>query len=298
MSRIGILKFLFSHPLTKRHKLKTLTRFFRWQIGSRLVPGAVATPFVNDIRMLAEPGMTGATGNTYAGLHEFEDMCFLLHMLRHEDLFVDIGANIGSYTLLASGAVGAQSIAIEPIPRTFRYLTDNINLNNLQPKVTALNIGLGGENCLLRFTSELDTINHVVSDSDACHESIEIQVKTLDEILSGALPKMIKIDVEGFEEHVIQGGHMTLSNQSLQAVLVELNGAGARYCSNESEIHAKMIGYGFEPYRYSPFERKLISLEGRRLYNGNTLYLRTIHKIEERLSASPRFDIRNVETSV
>lgn len=57
--------------------------------------------------------MTGATGNIYVGLHEFEDMAFLLHVLRRTDLFVDVGANIGSYTILAGGAAGAKLLLNE-----------------------------------------------------------------------------------------------------------------------------------------------------------------------------------------
>ena len=45
---------------------------------------------------MARKGMTGASGNIYFGLHEFEEMGFLLHFLREEDLFIDIGAYIGS----------------------------------------------------------------------------------------------------------------------------------------------------------------------------------------------------------
>lgn len=47
--------------------------------------------------------MTGATGNWYCGLQEYEDMSFVLHALRPGDLFVDVGANIGSYSILAAG---------------------------------------------------------------------------------------------------------------------------------------------------------------------------------------------------
>jgi thymidylate synthase len=65
--------------------------------------------------------MTGATGNIYAGLHEFEDMAFLLHLLRSEDMFADVGSNIGSYTILASGVVGAKSVAFEPVPSTYHF---------------------------------------------------------------------------------------------------------------------------------------------------------------------------------
>src|SRR5262245_48181443 len=99
------LNFVLRHPLSRGRKFANLKRLFAWQIGSRLVPGPVAINFVNATKLLVRPGMTGATGNIYVGLHEFPEMSFVLHFLRPSDLFVDIGANIGSYTVLAAGAV-------------------------------------------------------------------------------------------------------------------------------------------------------------------------------------------------
>lgn len=47
--------------------------------------------------------MRGATGNVYVGLHEFESMGFVLHVLRSSSAFIDVGANVGAYTVLAAG---------------------------------------------------------------------------------------------------------------------------------------------------------------------------------------------------
>ena len=91
----------------------------RWQVGSRLLPLGSTLPYVGDTRLFVTRGMTGATGNWYCGLHEVDEMGFVLHALRPGDLFVDVGANIGSYTVLAAGAVGADAIAVEPVPTTF-----------------------------------------------------------------------------------------------------------------------------------------------------------------------------------
>ena len=67
-------------------------------------------------------GETGLTGNLYAGLHEFADMAFVMHALRPTDLFVDIGANAGSYTILACAVAKARGCAFEPLPSTYRRL--------------------------------------------------------------------------------------------------------------------------------------------------------------------------------
>ena len=53
--------------------------------------------------------------NIYRGLFEYEDMLFLLHALRPENIFVDVGANVGAYTILSSKVVNAKSVAFEPM---------------------------------------------------------------------------------------------------------------------------------------------------------------------------------------
>ena len=57
--------------------------------------------------------MYGATGNIYCGLHDFEEMSFLMHFLRAGDVFADVGVNVGAYSMLAA-SVGARAIAFEP----------------------------------------------------------------------------------------------------------------------------------------------------------------------------------------
>jgi hypothetical protein len=81
-SLISTLRYILQHPLNAGAKRAALVRYLKWQIGSRLVPGAVLAPFVNDTVLAASPGMTGATQNIYTGLHEFKDCGFLLHLLR------------------------------------------------------------------------------------------------------------------------------------------------------------------------------------------------------------------------
>ena len=73
--------------------------------------------------------MRGATGNIYAGLHEFIDMIFRLYFLQPDDLFLDIGANVGSYTILASGVCGAETWAFEPDPDSASFLRRNFKMH-------------------------------------------------------------------------------------------------------------------------------------------------------------------------
>src|ERR1035437_7563434 len=92
----GILAFIGRHPLAGRNKLAAYKRFFRWQLIQTISPGPRICPFVEDSALLLEKGMSGATGNIYCGLLEFEDMAFVLHLLRPGDMMGDVGANVGA----------------------------------------------------------------------------------------------------------------------------------------------------------------------------------------------------------
>ncbi len=291
MSVINSLGFITRHPLTRHARLAALTRWLRWQVGSRLLPGPVIVPFVNDARLIVQPGMTGATGNIYCGLHEFEDMALVLHALRPDDVFVDVGANVGSYTVLAGGAAGARCISIEPIPGTFAWLRQNIAINGLSDRVQALNIGVGRAAGTLRFTGGLDTTNHVLDDDERVADTLAMPVQTLDAVLNEVGPTLIKIDVEGFETEVVAGAERTLGSPDLLAVIMELNGSGDRYGFDEDALHQRMMEFGFESCHYRPFERELEILHGARAGSGNTLYVRDVAKLAGRVKTAPRFHL-------
>ena len=195
---LGVIKFFFEHPLTKNNPYKAVKRFLRWQIFSRLVPYPVVFPFIGQTTLLVQRGFRSATANMYVGLMEFEEMAFLLHFLNHDDLFIDIGANVGVYTVLASGNRKARTIAIEPIPATFSCLEQNIALNKIHDKVMAYNIGLGSKRDKLKFTSNWDTLNNVITEENLAIEKhfVEVEVHRLDDLIDKTeQPNLIKIDV-------------------------------------------------------------------------------------------------------
>jgi len=274
-----------------------LLRFLRWQIGSRLVPGAVAAPFVDDTRLLVLPGMTGATGSIYHGLHEFEDMGLVLHALRPGDLFVDIGSNVGSYTILAAGACGARVLAIEPNPATFVHLNDNVRLNDLERLVQTRNVAAGAATGVLEFSTDLDVLNHVISETDSAElPRTQVPVETLDSLLAGDAAFLIKIDTEGYETEVIGGALGTLSDPALVAVVMEMNDSGKRYGFDENKLHRLMLENGFRPFRYDPIDRAItpLEIEKKNLLAGNTLYVRDLEGLTARVRSAPRHSVNGV----
>ena len=291
MKKIRItLGFILQHPLSKRHVLRAITRLLVWQIQSAIFKKLVVKTFISSVRFYAKKGLTGVTGNIYAGLHEFEDMGFLLHFLRPDDVFFDVGANVGTYTLLASGICEAKSFSLEPVATTFKFLEDNILLNNLAPKVTAINSGAGANEGFLNFSTDEDTTNHVVlADEQFRTDLIKIPVITLDSLLVSALPILIKIDVEGFETEVLKGMREILANTTLKAIIIELNGSGERYGYDENDIHNLILSENFNPCYYDPFTRTLIHTQGYGTHN--TIYCRDFVFVTDRLKKASAFEI-------
>ena len=288
MALLNTFLFIVRHPLNRGRRLRSLGDFVAWQVGSRLVSAPVAVSFVEDTRLLLARGQAGATGNIYTGLHDIAEMAFLLHVIREHDLFVDVGANVGSYTVLAAGVAGAQCISFEPGPLAFDTLTANIALNRIESRVTAHRSAVGDSIGVARFTTGLDAMNHVESFGD--DQSLEsVPLTTLDSALEGITAYCIKIDVEGFESKVIDGAEETLRNRGLKILILE-TGAGDRYARSDRELHERIVNLGFEPFAYEPFNRILRKLDERNVY-GNTIYIRDAESVAQRISTARRFAI-------
>ncbi len=285
---LGTLRWLWNHPLARRNRRAAFGRFLRWQVGSRLVGGPVAHPFVGATRLLVAPGMRGATGNVYAGLHEFADMGFVLHALRPGDLFVDVGANVGSYTVLAAAA-GARVVALEPLPATYAHLTANVRLNGFERRVQAVNAGAGRADAPLRFSADLDAMNHVLPPGAAPDAAVDVPSYRLDGLLGGDRPLIVKVDVEGWEAEVVAGAEETLGGTDPRAVLVELAGLGARYGFDDGAVRRTLAGLGYVPAGYDPFTRRLAAAPAA---GANALYVRDLPFFEARVQTAPTYSVQ------
>lgn len=295
MALIHTLRFVTTHPLNRARRGRAVLDFLKWQFGSRMVSGPVIHQWIAGAKFIAYPGETGITGNLYCGLHEFADMAYLLHAIRPDDLFVDVGANVGAYTILASATASARSICFEPVPATFERLQDNINLNRINDRVRAFNVGVSDSAGELSFTTDrLSTVNHVLATHEQAGNTIRIQTMPLDTALRDESPAIIKIDVEGFESMVLAGAARTLATESLHTVIMELNGSGLRYGFDEECIKRTMAAAGFSTYSYEPFSRTLTPTNGTSGASGNSLFIRNVDMVKARIRATPRSLVRGV----
>lgn len=268
---MSIGSFFATHPLTADNPAAAWWRFACWQFRSRLQLETIV-PWVSGTKLAVRRGMTGATGNIYCGLHEFVDMAFALHLLRPDDLFLDIGANVGSYSVLASGVCGARSIAFEPDPHAADALERNITINGLCDLVTIHRkaVGIDGD---VRFTIGLDTVNHVVgTDKTDTRVVPSVSLDSLD-----CRPTLIKLDVEGGEDDVVRNGRETLGKT--HAIIIE---------TVSDETHAALIEAGFKRAFYSPFQRLLSTASpAPSVPTNNSLYVKNFDFVTKRIESAP-----------
>jgi FkbM family methyltransferase len=283
---------VWTHPLNRTGRIAALARVAWWQaarlFGDNVVLGF---PFVNDTYLYMTRGDTGASGNWYNGFDEPHDMGFIVHVLRQGDTFVDVGANVGSFSI-AAAAAKARVVSFEPIPSTFAKLQRNVRFNGLEKEVELHNVGLSSLPGRLRFTASLDSVNHV-AEQGYVGSIVEVPVTTMDAALMGKSPTVIKIDVEGFESEVLSGGPLSLREETLLAVVLETNDSGRRYGKDDRSLFETMAFFGFHPFRYDSLTRQLFRVDSASAPKLNTIFLRNELDVLQRCRSAPSFQLGN-----
>ena len=285
---LQIIRFIWKHPISGKNRFYALWRLLWWQIISRF-KNQVVVSYGSESRLLASKGLAGATGNIYTGLHEFREMAFFLHACRQDDVFLDVGANVGSFCVLIGKEIGCAVRAFEPVPQSYERLRKNLTLNGIEAD-SAMNVGVGKVGGTLRFSSELDTVNHVLLSSG--ESGIEVPVVTLDDSIIEANGFLVKVDVEGFEMEVILGAKETLGKT--MGLMVELNGSGGSYGFSDDNVRSVLDSLGFVEVDYNPFKRELIRMSTEA---DNALFVKEKHwnQMKKRLESAPKRTVFGVE---
>ncbi|MHC4477327.1 MAG: FkbM family methyltransferase [Planctomycetota bacterium] len=140
-----------------------------------------------------------------------EERTFFSRYLRSGDVVIDVGANIGFTSLLASVIVGKDGkvYSVEPHPRTYEFLRGNLTLNGAE-NVESFNCALGSESGTISLSDRTGDDKNFV---DRTGRAIPVDQKRLDALYVGNEPiSLLKIDVEGYEKFVIEGAAELLEN--------------------------------------------------------------------------------------
>ena len=146
-------------------------------------------------------------------------------LLKPGDTFIDVGANIGWYALIASKIVGPSGrvIAFEPAPASFALMRRNAQINDCR-NTTLVEKALSDKKGTLRLNlGETNKAHNSILKTAETRDSVEVEANTLDEYLEGDEGEiaLIKMDVEGAEGFVLAGMRKTLEKHPKTAIIME-----------------------------------------------------------------------------
>lgn len=180
----------------------------------------------------------------------------LLNQLPAGGTFLDIGAHVGKYALLAAEKVGPQGqvVAFEPHPRTFEYLRRNVDDNDLQSIVTVLNVAASNQNADLVLhadflQSDFSSVAAVRDERDS--RTVTTRGVCVSDELPEATADCLKVDVEGWEVMALEGCREIIERSRAAgrtpALLIECNPSALHAAgASPAQLLQKIsdLGYG------------------------------------------------------
>ncbi|WP_425104989.1 FkbM family methyltransferase [Ancylobacter sp.] len=178
---------------------------------------------------------------------------FYSNYLREIDypfIFIDIGANQGLYSLIAAqNPYCERAVSLEPVNKTFGFLTSNIRANGLAGMIVALNCGLSSENARVNIRlkpnhSGAASLHNTFAGTEAVEE---IQISTaaiLEPYLAPGLPLVVKIDTEGHEPVVMAELARSRFADRVKSVFYEVDVAWA----DPENLMAGLRAMGFDHF--------------------------------------------------
>jgi FkbM family methyltransferase len=204
----------------------------------------------------------------FHGTFETAERAFMHAFLRTGDVFVDVGANIGLFTLIAARIVGESGAvhAFEPCAKTFRRLLDNVAMNKLK-NVECHQAALSDNAQTLELSISTDGMDgwNALADRPYMGEHYEketIQARRWDDVASErnliGRVALMKIDVEGWETRVLNGALDSLSHDDSPVLQVEFTDSAARAAGDSCQsLYQTLEHLGYRMYRYDDGNRVL-----------------------------------------
>lgn len=254
--------YIVTHARTISSKLKIFGWFVLDSIP-RIVQDKINLKFNNLLKVIKDSVAKGTILDVEYGIfscpdsaslltvtpyYEYKIVQFLLNNVNIDDIFIDVGAHIGKYTVLIARRVShGLVISLEPHPLNFKYLLNNIKLNSLN-NVIALNYALSKESGKARLFVGISSETHSLRNNfNYCSgRYIEVNTITMDELIKKLnINKVdwIKIDVEGAEIDVLMGARHVLSTLRPK-LIVEVH----RYNYNDFYLIMKKYDYNVTPF--------------------------------------------------
>lgn len=238
----GVVRYVWRHPANAGQRPRALLRLASYQAQARLLRRRTIARLGERSRLWVDLHRTAASMVMYANPPDLPEMLVWQQVLRAGDLFIDVGANVGTYTIWAAEH-GAEVIALEPAADTYRLLLENVMLNGYQVAVVQ---AAAGDRCgIARFTAGRDAGNCLDPNGP-----VETRLVTIDSLIGGRHVAGMKVDVEGFEVDVLHGCTRALSEHRIRLIQLEWNSMSEWALGADRRPVADLLAqYGYQLYR-------------------------------------------------
>jgi FkbM family methyltransferase len=286
----GTLNYIWSHPNNQDGQWQAVGNFFRWQLQKRLKQQPLFHEFLPGLKLVCYPDSRSASAAVYCGLYDYDDMHFLLRFLRAEDSFLDIGANVGIYTLLAASKVSRGSIhSFEALPQNYQRLQENLKLNGFEQVQTyqiAISDRPGQAQLNLAEGDSKPFIGHETRENQ-----ITVPTDTLDHLLASKVDHNLtlgKIDIEGAELLAFKGATELLQQQLPKVWILEITDGVRHFGYGKEELVDFLAGFGYGLYGYCAASNELrpLQLEDQQGKNVLAIAEDALGLVRERLSTA------------
>lgn len=255
----SIAAAIWRHPANRHRRTRGLARFLAWQFLKNVLKRAVVIRF-HGRRLKCYPDSTSTSAALYfSGYPDYWEMKFLQTYLRPGDSFLDIGANTGVYSILASAYIGSQGHidAFEPVESTAARIEEQAALNGL-PNLRVHRLAVSDLDGQLEFGySTNDAMMHLRRTGEQAQGKIRVTSVKLDTFDPYGQYAVGKMDIEGAEPLALAGAAARLRQGNPPVWLLEFAGYSTYYGVPGHEVVQRLDNAGYDCAVFNPELNKL-----------------------------------------
>lgn len=276
-----IISKLFQHlkngTLIDRLKKRKTVRYHKdWQKFLKSGDEAIVKEYEQGVKLKLYKD-AGLSETLYCYDFEVDEVGFIYRFLKKGDVFFDVGANVGIFTVHGAKIVGESGHvhSFEPAKITYDRLVENVLLNNqknVKSNYVAISDRVGFQEFYISEEGN-DAFNSIVKPAKGDQFKIEkVPVITINDYvkqneLIGKIALM-KIDVEGWEIPLLRGGEEILSREDAPVLIVEFTESNAISAGHScAELYDLLVSFGYKMYLYDHATSQLKAESKREKYD-------------------------------
>ncbi|MFZ1721705.1 MAG: FkbM family methyltransferase [Microgenomates group bacterium] len=254
MKQFTQLQKLLNHPLNSNRKIKTFARIVWWKFNQLFLNIPAIIEMAPGAKLICYPQSSYGSFVVYANFPEYNEMRFIQNFVKDGDIVLDVGANIGSISILAaSRGEKVRVFAFEPTEKIIPLVKENIGVNGFEERIKIYQTAVSHKNGFLQFTIENESeINHLTSKRHNSSTSVKsLRLDTFVKRTNISRIDLLKIDVEGAEMLVLSGAKKLIQKNQIETIIFEVNENIQEFGSSVEEMFTFLRNNNYVLYSFN-----------------------------------------------